>query len=37
MCIHDGMGVYVLAKTPWLSPICSVDIGDTLGDVGGSP
>jgi hypothetical protein len=31
MCIRDEEGRFVLAKTMWFSPICSVDIGEALG------
>jgi hypothetical protein len=31
MCIRDDQGIFVLAKTEWLSPITDVDIGEVLG------
>lgn len=31
MCIRDDEDSHVLAKTMWLSPLCSVDVGDALG------
>ncbi|CAJ2663088.1 unnamed protein product [Trifolium pratense] len=31
MCIRDDEGRFVLAKTMWISPICSVDLGKALG------
>jgi ribonuclease HI len=31
MHIHDDEGRFVLAKTMWISPICSVDLGEALG------
>ncbi|PNY03169.1 cytochrome p450 [Trifolium pratense] len=30
MCIHDDKGWFVLAKTMWISPIYSVDLGEAL-------
>ncbi|PNX87003.1 cytochrome p450 [Trifolium pratense] len=30
MCIRDDEGRFVLAKTMWISPICSVDLGEAL-------
>jgi hypothetical protein len=30
MCIRDDEGWFVLATTTWMSPICSVDLGEAL-------
>jgi len=31
MYIHDIDGCFVLAKTTWFTPLCSVNIGEALG------
>jgi hypothetical protein len=31
MCIRDEEGQFVLAKTMWFAPMCSVDEGEALG------
>jgi len=31
VCIRDEDGCFVRAKTMWLTPLCSVDIGEVLG------
>jgi hypothetical protein len=30
MCIRDAEGCFVLAKTTWFSPLCSVDVGEAF-------
>jgi len=31
LCIRDEDESYVLAKTVWFSPLCSLEVGETLG------
>ncbi|KEH17434.1 hypothetical protein MTR_0015s0120 [Medicago truncatula] len=31
ICIRDDSGTFVLAKTEWISPLCDVHVGETLG------
>jgi hypothetical protein len=31
MCVRDDAGDFVLAKTLWLSPLCDIDLGETVG------
>jgi hypothetical protein len=30
MCIRDDQGIFVFAKTKWLTPIYNVDLGEAL-------
>jgi len=31
MCIRDSNGSFVLARTKWFSPLCLVELGETMG------
>jgi hypothetical protein len=31
MCLRDGVGDFVLAKTSWFAPLCDIDVGKVGG------
>jgi len=31
MCIRDSDGGFVLARSTWFSPLCSIDLGEAMG------